>query len=192
MSTRPKAPFVRGRALEFNQVGPSEPESAPEKDKPESTPDNCVPPVPSCTVGSRERERLLMAELSRKETELQDMRTRFGQLEDVVNRLAQQRIPAVIQPSSFEVERPIAPAAHVEAKLTAPPASRPLSAPTPGGQKRSAVAVRPSSAPPVSNPRVSQSSKFSVNEVPNASSGNLGEWNGAAKPTSLASRNMRK
>lgn len=183
-----RAPYVRGRALEFNQVEPSEPESAP--DRPESTPDMCVPPVPGCTVGSREKK--LLEELAAKEAELQQMQARFGRLEEAVSRLAQQQQAAApVQPSGYYVEptRYEQPA-PTKAAPPAPRASRPLSLPSTGGQKRSAAtpSVEPARSP-------STEGANEVTEVSNTrerSSARFGEWNGSGKSTTVAQRTTRK
>lgn len=79
-----RAPWVEGRALEFNQV-PRNIEANDRSIEPQPR-DTCVPPAPGCTTAT---EKLLRDELARKESEILQMQDRFGQLENVVNRLAE-------------------------------------------------------------------------------------------------------
>lgn len=83
-----RAPFVKGPISEFNQVPRqnNSPESAPVS-KPEAgpAPYQCIPPSPANAA----TERRLRDELARKEAEIREMQDRFGQLENVVNRLAE-------------------------------------------------------------------------------------------------------
>lgn len=87
-----RAPFVKGRAAEFSQVPRDVPESGQQQQpKRESdsapVPYQCIPPGPVPTNASTERR--LREELARKEAEIREMQDRFGQLENVVNRLAE-------------------------------------------------------------------------------------------------------
>ena len=87
-----RAPFVKGRAAEFSQVPRDVPESGQQQQpKRESdsapVPYQCIPPGPVPANASTERR--LREELARKETEIREMQDRFGQLENVVNRLAE-------------------------------------------------------------------------------------------------------
>jgi hypothetical protein len=88
-----RAPWVDGRALEFNQV----PRNIETNDRSiDSQPrDLCVPPAPACTTAT---EKLLREEIARKESEIRQMHERFGQLESAVNRLAESRERDVSMP----------------------------------------------------------------------------------------------
>ena len=87
-----RAPFVKGRAAEFSQVPRDVPESG-QQQQPKKESDNapvpyqCIPPGPVPANASTERR--LREELARKEAEIREMQDRFGQLENVVNRLAE-------------------------------------------------------------------------------------------------------
>ena len=104
-----RAPWVEGRALEFNQV-PRSIETNDRSIEPQPR-DLCVPPAPGCTTAT---EKSLREELARKESEIRQMQDRFGQLESAVNRLAESREREVSMP----VRRRAAAPAIVEASYT--------------------------------------------------------------------------
>lgn len=170
-----RAPFVRGEAMEFNQVAP---ESVPTPVVPESAP-VCVPPAPAA-CGSREDR--LLNELVRKEAELREMNRRFGELEAMVSRLAEQQatqsadLNTGVQPTYYEqpMRIPRQEALPATTAVRNPSVSRPV-APPPSAPVKRPVTSRPS----VPIPPVDPASRFGLSSVEPTNS--FGDWNGAAK-----------
>lgn len=105
-----RAPWVEGRALEFNQVPRNLEEQTPRSI--EQPREMCIPPAP-CTS---ETEKRLREELARKENELQQIQSRFDRLEGIVERLAEAQVPSGEVPTrSQQITRP---ARVIEANYT--------------------------------------------------------------------------
>ncbi len=167
--TESRAPFVRGEALEFNQVNP---ESAPapestDKPEPEAAP-YCVPPTPSCTA----RERQLQMELATREAEIHEMNQRFSQLERMVTKLAERELA--------QQERGAREVAAQEPEILPSAYERP--APT----TRLMNAARP--APQVARQEVPvrATRRTTVSARSTAAEGGFGDWNQAPAPVESA------
>lgn len=187
-----RAPWVEGRALEFNQV----PRSIEERDRSLEQPrEYCVPPVPGCTTAT---EKHLRDELARKESEIRHMQERFGQLESVVNRLAESRereasmpirrrtaAPAVVEAGYIEDDyeeedqRPVA-SARAKRSTAVPRPSAPIARST---VKRNSVQDEVSEEFQQSN--VGYSQIVSEDEVSEQDREGLGVWKGeGSRPAS--------
>lgn len=166
-----RAPWVEGRAMEYNQIPPSNPRDIDDVQPRDFTP-QCVPPTPACSA----RERELMDKLAQREAELQHVTQRFGQLEAVVNQLAERQAAQaaeetlVIRPSSYQEPVRTAPAPKASQpvkRTTAPPPSAPVPRPVP---VRQTLPVNP----PVKHQGFGLSTASQEEE-------GFGAWNGAAK-----------
>ncbi|MEK6259319.1 MAG: hypothetical protein AABP62_11945 [Planctomycetota bacterium] len=192
-----RAPWVDGRALEFNQV----PRSVEVNDRSidQQPRDICVPPAPGCTTAT---EKLLREELTRKESEIRQMHERFGQLESAVNRLAESREREVSMPvrrqaaastiveagyteDAYEEEhqQPVKSVVSMRAsRSTAAPGMRPASAPRPSAPTGRSVAQR-ATAPDeiraeIPQPNVGFSQIVNEDEASELDRQGLGIWKG--------------
>jgi hypothetical protein len=80
-----RAPWVDGRALEFNQVPQTNDRNLQTpNDRDLRAPEHCVPPAP-CTSATEQR---LRDELAKREAEIREIQGRFDRLESMVSKLA--------------------------------------------------------------------------------------------------------
>lgn len=189
------APWVDGRALEFNQVPQSNDRNLPPaNDRDLRAPDQCIPPAP-CTGATEQR---LRNELARKEIEIREMQGRFEKLESIVNRLTESQPREVtMQPKRRAATPEILEAGYVQAAqehvTEAPRATRSFTTPPPSAP-RTAVPLRRADSRVASAARdMAESSPPNVgfsylpDELPPAEDG-LGIWKGEGKRPSSASR----
>jgi len=185
------APFVAGQAAQFGMlsaggqaaavqsaVGTLQNAQGTLQSQQQCTP---VPPVPPCPSGAG-LDRQLIQELLRKEAELQEMNRRFGELEAVVSKLAEQQAAPQpvewtgVQPSNYQTPARLSrqDAAPPTTTVRSPAPSRP-SGPPPSAPVKRTVATRPSVPATPADP----SARFGLSPAGNADS--FGDWNGAAK-----------
>ncbi len=143
-------------------------------------PTNCspVPPAPVCEPGMA-LERRLYEQLLRKEEELNEMSRRVERMESLMSQMtpASQPSPEPNRIAHTNYEQP----ALLASTPSAPRASRPLSAPVPGGQKRTATSSRQAEVTPVR--QSAAPSHLSPPQTAEENAGSFGEWNGTAKST---------
>ncbi len=161
-----RAPFVKGRAMEFSQVPKDTQESGLQQPTTKESGNSsapqyqCIPPAPACNTAT---ERRLRDELARKEVEIRDMQDRFGQLESAVNRLAESQQPtreAGYRPRRAAPQPRIVEAGYSEeetdeaevyeappARAVAPRSTRVASAPAASAPRPSGPAKRVAPAP---------------------------------------------
>lgn len=130
-----RAPWVEGRALEFNQVPRNLEETTPRAF--EQPREMCIPPAP-CTS---ETEKRLRDELARKDHELQQMQSRFDRLEGIVERLAESRSPSR-EVAARNAQRS-APAKLIEANYTEDSERSEPAIPTPSNTSSAIRSIKP-------------------------------------------------
>jgi hypothetical protein len=146
----------------------------------------CAPPV-KCTT----REQDLQQRLALKEAEIEDLNRRFGRLEELLGRLADQQAVAPsaqqpIQPSSFEDEE----SAELPEAAPAPKSWRSTNQPTAPVRRQPTVQdvqQEPASAPPnVGHSRIVEEPS------PTTGTKRFGDWNNSQRKPASAKVDTRQ
>lgn len=176
-----RAPWVEGRALEFNQV-PRNLDDTP-RSFDQQPRDMCIPPAP-CTT---ETERQLRSELARREGELQQIQSRFDRLEQIVEKLAvsRQESNEVARKKSNTRAKRIIEAGYEEEDE---PTQQPQPAVTRQVSREGVPLRKPAKVAQVSDPTTSPNVGHSY-QAEDSSTEGLGVWKGEGQlPTSGAAK----
>ncbi len=176
-----RAPWVEGRALEFNQVPRNLEDNSRSLDQPR---DFCIPPAP-CTT---ETERKLHSALAKREDEMQQIQSRFDRLERIVEKLADSQSNGVALKKSTPGLQKIVEAGYSEEESEPEVPTKRLVTRYSKVQTPSASEKRIADVVEVSGPAAKSNVGYSNQTEDDLPAAGLGVWTGEGKrPTRIPS-----